>query len=366
MQTYEAIAETKMLCNANNNIISIQDSKPIIRPVQDSLIGAYLLTRYKSDYELEDGNELKLKMLFFDMTLVGSRYVKGKFIPLYNQEKMDDIQRVFKKFNVDKSIYGGHALISLIFPSDFFYEKKNEINPDEPIVKIYNGVLYSGTLDKSVVGSSNGSIIHVLHKEYCSETAVNFINNIQFIANNWLARRGFYVGLEDCMFGSSKIVDLINEKIDKCFENAKGIEETTQDPKIREARILDKLSEASNIGAYISKKAMSSDNNFLISVQSGAKGEIFNITQLVCALGQQYIEGDRIPCSLSNNTRTLPHYPTEQNDSIRERYKCVGFVCSSFMKGLDPDEAYLHAMGGRIGIIGTALKTAVTGILNVV
>ena len=41
-----------------------------------------------------------------------------------------------------------------------------------------------------------------------------------------------------------------------------------------------------------------------------------------------------------------------------------GFVESSFMKGLTPTEFFFHAMGGREGLIDTAVKTSETGYIQ--
>ena len=47
----------------------------------------------------------------------------------------------------------------------------------------------------------------------------------------------------------------------------------------------------------------------------------------------------------------LPHY-TKYDDSPEAR----GFVESSFIQGLTPEELYFHAMGGQV-LIDTAVKT---------
>ena len=41
-----------------------------------------------------------------------------------------------------------------------------------------------------------------------------------------------------------------------------------------------------------------------------------------------------------------------------------GFVENSYLAGLTPTEFYFHAMGGREGLIDTAVKTAETGYIQ--
>lgn len=69
------------------------------------------------------------------------------------------------------------------------------------------------------------------------------------------------------------------------------------------------------------------------------------------------MEGKRIPFGF--RYRTLPHF-------IKDDYgpESKGFVENSYLAGLTPSEMYFHAMGGREGLIDTAVKTAETGERN--
>jgi DNA-directed RNA polymerase II subunit RPB1 len=78
---------------------------------------------------------------------------------------------------------------------------------------------------------------------------------------------------------------------------------------------------------------------------------------MTACLGQQNVDGKRIPYGFEH--RTLPHY-TKYDDSPVAR----GFVESSYINGLSPQEVFFHAMGGRIGLIDTAVKTSTTGYIQ--
>lgn len=54
--------------------------------------------------------------------------------------------------------------------------------------------------------------------------------------------------------------------------------------------------------------------------------------------------------------RTLPHF-TKDDYGPESR----GFVENSYLRGLTPQEFFFHAMGGREGLIDTAVKTSSTG-----
>jgi DNA-directed RNA polymerase II subunit RPB1 len=217
------------------------------------------------------------------------------------------------------------------------------------MLKIFNGVLYEGVLNKAVLGSAHNSLIQVLNKEYGVEIACNFIDNIQFIINSWLAEYGFSVGLEDCMVTSKENVQSIKTNLTKCYIEAEGIEETTQNPGIREVRVTASLSKAKDIGMKIAKNAMRGDNNLLSTVGSGSKGSFFNIAQLTGLLGQQNLNGKRVKPTLNHGKRTLVHYPFTGMDKQTE-YESRGFIRHSFIHGLNPQEFFFHAMSGREGV----------------
>jgi DNA-directed RNA polymerase II subunit RPB1 len=92
-------------------------------------------------------------------------------------------------------------------------------------------------------------------------------------------------------------------------------------------------------------------------VSSGSKGGNINISQIMACVGQQNVDGKRIPFGFSR--RTLPHF---SKDDFGPDSK--GFVSSCYVQGLTPQEFYFHAMGGREGLIDTAVKTADTGYIQ--
>lgn len=92
-------------------------------------------------------------------------------------------------------------------------------------------------------------------------------------------------------------------------------------------------------------------------VTTGAKGSIVNQSQVTCALGQQALEGRRVP-RLSSG-RTLPSFaPYDVNP------RADGFVMDRFLTGIRPQEYYFHCMAGREGLVDTAVKTSRSGYLQ--
>ena len=364
-QSLESQAEMKYLSAAQCNMISPQSSKPNMAIVQDSLLGAYRMTRHKQ--KLSKDQFFKIAM-----TLPSAPWSITKNNVMTPNEILDRIQhirRVLKDKGKKVQCFNGHGLISLFLPLDFIYEKTNDANPEEPTVKIWRGVFYEGTFDKVIIGSSHNSIHHVLHKEYGSETASYFIDCIQFCTNQYLLVHGFTVGLGDCLIPQSTNEDGVskeNEIIDvvsKCYIEAEAIKQATTHPSIREIRINASLNKAKDIGLRIAKEALSKDNNFLSTVHSGSKGDFFNIAQITGLLGQQNLKGQRVPLFLNHGKRSLPHYPFGDLTPEME-YESRGFISSGFLRGLNPRQFYFHAMSGREGICDTAMGTATSGYMQ--
>ena len=82
-------------------------------------------------------------------------------------------------------------------------------------------------------------------------------------------------------------------------------------------------------------------------VLSGAKGNISNLAQIHCMVGQQYVLGK------------MPH-GLRDDDPARSR----GFCYSSYMAGLDPCEYMYHQMAGREGVVRTNVSTAKVGYIS--
>ena len=349
-QGCEARAELIHLCGAKHNIISPQ-SKPNILIVQDSLLACYLMTH-------PDCKKIT-KEEFFNIANVAIQPNGDKISPQVILDKIQHIRKVLKTKGKKINCFNGRGIFSLTLPNDFNYEFKNDANENEPIVKIYRGVMYEGVI-KNTNFSSHNSIIQLLYKEYGKDITATFIDNVQFLTNTWLSMTGFSVGIKDCIATKTSEIE---DAIEKCFIEAKGIEETTSHPGIREIRVNAALSKARDIGMRIAKNALTKNNSFLATVGSGSKGDFFNIAQITGVIGQQNLQGHRVPMHLNKGTRTLPHYPFK-NMTKEMEYESRGFIRHSFIHGLNPQEFYFHAMSGREGITDTAMGTRRSGYMQ--
>lgn len=124
-----------------------------------------------------------------------------------------------------------------------------------------------------------------------------------------------------------------------------------------ESKVNQELNRARDVAGASAQKSLSESNNVKQMVIAGSKGSFINISQMTACVGQQNVEGKRIPFGFKY--RTLPHF-TKDDHSPESR----GFVENSYLRGLTPQEFFFHAMGGREGLIDTAVKTAETGYIQ--
>ena len=246
-------------------------------------------------------------------------------------------------------------------------EKEEDKKTSNNIVEISNGKYLRGQIEKSVLGGGSKGLIHSVFNDFGSEAATKFIDDLQAIVTDYMKLSAYSVGINDLIADNEtnqKINTAITQKkmdvkglIDELhigtFENKTG----KSNEEEFETQVNIYLNKAAEEAGKIGRKSLDKDNRFVIMVNAGSKGSILNIAQMVSCLGQQNVDGKRIPYGYED--RTLPCYP-KYDDSPEAR----GFVESSFIQGLTPEELYFHAMGGRTGLIDTAVKTSTTGYIQ--
>jgi DNA-directed RNA polymerase beta' subunit len=345
-QSETARAELLLLASTEHNMIGAQSSNSTIVIVQDALLGSFLMTSNNDPIERD---------VFYQLTM------RCDFSHEWMDRKLETIRQTYAKHSAKHTakplpLYCGKTLFSLLLPEDLNYTSKNKAMADEPILRIERGVVYEGAVNKANLKGGHSSLICVLHKYYSNQVAMQFVNDVQFLANEYMLYYGFSIGIGDCVM--TRDAGNIDSIVAKCLLEAHEYSTTIKNERVREAKINLCLSKARDIGMRISKESLSKDNNFVKTVTAGSKGDYFNIAQVMGLLGQQNISGHRIEPQLNQGRRTLPHYPLHGST---EEYQSRGFIQNSFLKGLTPQEFWFHAMSGREGITDTAMKTAQSG-----
>jgi len=319
-------------------ILAPRDGKPIIEIVQDTLVGSYRLTK---DYtEIHDKTMANIQMV--------NSYFTGS---LPKPEK--------------KYCYSGKEAYSQILPPSLYINRKNK--KDEKVI-INNSVLESGNLDKNVFHGISTGLIPVIYHDYGPFEVRKFLDNTQRLICRWLLTSGFSVGISDLVTDKAtddnlknKIKDMQTKAYNKLDQIRRGTfinNSIFNNEDYIERELIGILNETtSEVGKIGFAQIEEKTNRMINMVKSGSKGKEINISQMIVCVGQQNVDGKRITYGFTD--RTLPHF-TKYDDGPEAR----GFVKNSFISGLKPHEVFFHAMGGREGLIDTAVKTSETGYIQ--
>ena len=348
-QDVEAESELRNLAAVPYQIISPANNSPIIGIFQDSMLGSNRFTRKNISFDAREAMNL----------LMGFQRV--------NEEKLNKILEEQKgkvsSFQILSQIM---PPLSLKYPTKLFKQGEDKSTSNN-ILEIKNGEYIRGQMEKGVLGGGSKSIIQRTTNDFSNMAASNFIDDLQNVVTEYMKSSAYSVGINDLIANEEtkhKIIKEISSKkedvknlIDQThlgiFENKTG--RTNQDEF--ETQVNNILNKATQEAGSIGLKSLSKENRFVIMVNAGSKGSDLNIAQMISALGQQNVDGKRIPYGFDH--RTLPHF-TKYDDSPIAR----GFVESSYINGLSPQELFFHAMGGRVGLIDTAVKTSTTGYIQ--
>ena len=347
-QDQESESELKNLAAVPYQIISPANNAAIIGIYQDSMLGSYRFTREQIDFTQKDAMNLLM---------------------MFNRINPNNLK---KKINERVSNF---EILSQIMPpltikvKNKQYENEENANSSTSnnVIEIINGKYIRGQMDKGILGSGTKGLIHRVCNDFGNMASSQFVDDLQNIITEYMKQSAFSVGISDLITDDKtdeKIVSIITEKktdvknlIDQVkigvFENNSG---KTNEEEF-ETKVNNILSKAQNDAGREALKSLSKDNRFVVMFNAGSKGSEINIQQMTACLGQQNVDGKRIPYGFEH--RTLPHY-TKYDDSAIAR----GFVESSYIDGLSPQELFFHAMGGRIGLIDTAVKTSTTGYIQ--
>jgi len=356
-QSYQTISELKNLALVSTQIVSPQEGKPIIGLVQDALLGASRLTLQDDKLRIYMPQDVDNN----DQILFNKKQMMNLMMWNKSFTSIDDITTAGYDDNLKGEYWTGRQIFSTVLPNI------NIINKDDKIT-IKNGILEEGYLIKKNLATSSGSLIHIIFNDLGKDSAANYLNDCQGITNTFLLQTGFSVGVSDLIIDKN-VVNEITNTIEQKKNNVNTILNNIQNGLLErkyhtslneefETLVTNELNTATDEVGSITTNALNKiDNRFVNMESAGSKGNIINICQMIACVGQCAVDGKRIPKHYKN--RTLPHF-CQFDNSAESR----GFVENSFYKGLKPHEFYFHAMGGREGIIDTAVKTSETGYIQ--
>lgn len=344
-QDPESESELKHLAAVPYQIISPGNNSSIIGIFQDSMLGSYQITRDNVRFSKRDAMNILMM------------YDNVNEMQLFQQDTITS-------FDILSQIL---PPLTIKYKTKSFKEGEDNAATSNKVLDIKNGKFIRGQIDKGVLGSGTKGLIQRICNDFGNRASADFIDNLQNIVTNYLKTAGFSVGISDLISNEQTnrdIIKVITSKktevknlIDQIqlglFDNTSG--KTNQEEF--ETKVNNILNQASSESGKIGLKNLSKNNRFVTMVNAGSKGSDLNISFMISCVGQQNVDGKRIPYGFEH--RTLPHY-TKFDDSPSAR----GFVESSYINGLSAQELFFHAMGGRVGLIDTAVKTSTTGYIQ--
>jgi DNA-directed RNA polymerase II subunit RPB1 len=340
----EAKAELMGLAEVSRQIISPANNASIIGIFQDSLLGANRFTRRGTKFDKRTAMNL----------MMGVRNIN---VNIFNDKKKE-----ISSFDLISQIL---PPLSAKFKNKSFGDNENKKTSNN-VIEIRNGKYLRGQMDKGTFSGSNG-LIQSIFNDFGFMKSADFIDEIQDIVTEYMKSSAYSVGISDLIANKKTnnaiikaiikkkhdVLKLINQTHIGIFENNTG--KTNREEF--ETRVNAILNKAQEEAGKIGRKSLSKNNRFVTMVNAGSKGNNINIAQMISCLGQQNVDGKRIPYGFED--RTLPHF-----DKFDDSPESRGFVENSFIQGLTPTELYFHAMGGRVGLIDTAVKTSQTGYIQ--
>ncbi|KNC87399.1 hypothetical protein SARC_00490 [Sphaeroforma arctica JP610] len=355
-QSVETRAEIDQLMMVPRCIVTPQANKPVMGIVQDTLTAARKFTKPDCFIEMDDVMNLLMYLQHWDGVVPQPAILKPK--PLWTGKQL---------FNY-LIVPGTNYINNKNQPTEEKNHKTNrDFSPTDSKVLVINGRLMSGLICKKTIGSSGGGLIHVMFMEHGPEKTRHFFDSIQHCINQWLMIEGHSMSISDMMADESTN-DMIRARIARAKEEVSDIILTAQMEQLEptpgnslretfENKVNQTLNKAREDTGQLTNENLSRFNNMKAMVDSGAKGSLINVSQVIACVGQQNVEGKRIPFGFQY--RSLPHF-------LKDDYgpESRGFVENSYLSGLTPAEFYFHAMGGREGLIDTAVKTAETGYIQ--
>lgn len=410
-------AEAYNIANANNQYIVPTRGDTVRGLIQDHIVSAVLLTMKDTFLNRDEYNQLLYVSGVFTETTASHSGKCSRKVSVVDREGF--MQLPLPAVWKPKPLWTGKQVITAVLnhltrgytpcivdnkvriPHQYFAsatqkyqergvkedksknQKDKQNAADETKFLIWKNELVLGVIDKAQFGKYG--LVHTVQELYGSNTAGLLLSALSRLFTAFLQIQGFTCGLDDLIVAPDcdanmkkelegedvgkkvhcKFVNLDNDKIDPeklQLETEKAIHSNGQVAiahldNLMQAELKDK-------GSMISKKWLPDgllkpfpSNCISLMTISGAKGSSVNFQQISFLLGQQELEGKRVPRMVSG--KTLPSFPPWDYTS-----RAGGYITDRFLTGLRPQEYYFHCMAGREGLVDTAVKTSRSGYLQ--
>ncbi|MCA1813784.1 MAG: DNA-directed RNA polymerase subunit A' [Halobacteriales archaeon] len=362
LQGEEARAEARILMRVQEHILSPRFGGPIIGAIHDEITGAFLLTFKDAAFE-------KSKALSI-LGKVGITAMRG------------EPARVEQRDGRKVEYWTGKQIFAQVLPEDLTLSfnpelregntcaecgKPTEACPYQGMTVIKDGVLVHGPIDEKAIGAFKGEILNKIIRRYGADAGRQFIDDVTKLCIGAITTRGFSTGIDDEDI-PQEARDQINQRLEDAMKKVEDLVRAYHEGMLEqmpgrsmeetlELQIMQELGRARDQAGQIAGRHLGLDNSAVIMAKSGARGSMLNLSQMAGSVGQQAVRGERIRRGYQQ--RTLPHFRRGDLGAYAK-----GFVKSSYKTGLNPTEYFFHSMGGREGLVDTAVRTSRSGYMQ--
>lgn len=382
-QNEVARAEALQIADTDHQYLVATSGKPLRGLIQDHISMGVWLTNRDSLFDREDYHQL----------------LYGCLRPENNHITADRIQTVIPAIMKPRSMWTGKQVITTVLKNiapethpGLTLLGKSQTTGDrwgngseEGVVIFQDGELLCGILDKAHLGPSGGGFIHSIYEAYGHIIAGKLLGILGRLLTKLLHMRAFSCGMDDLLLTeagnvkrrkklqeaekiglevAAKYVTLDPQSLAVKKELSARLEDVLRDDEkqagldsVFNARTATLSSEITVTCLPVGLEKLFPKNQMQVMTGTGAKGTAVNANLISCNLGQQVLEGRRVPVMVSG--KTLPSFKP-----FETKVRAGGYITDRFLTGIRPQEYFFHAMAGREGLIDTAIKTASSGYLQ--
>jgi DNA-directed RNA polymerase subunit A' len=357
LQNEEARAEARTLMRVQEQMLSPRFGENILGAIQDHVTATYLLTNQNPQFNETQALDLLRATRIDELPDPDGVRASNASAGSSGADASDGEED-------GEAYWTGRTIFSELLPDGLNLEFMSSAGDD---VVIENGQLLEGTIDEDAVGAFGGEVVDTIAKQYSRTRGRIFINEVSSVAIRTIMHFGFSISIDDesippeAQAQVDEAIEEANERVEELIEayeqgDLESLPGRTIDETL-EMKIMQTLGQARDSAGDIAENHFANDNPAVVMAESGARGSMLNLTQMAGCVGQQAVRGERINRGYEN--RTLSHF--EEGDLSAE---ARGFVEHSYREGLGPKEFFFHAMGGREGLVDTAVRTSKSGYLQ--
>lgn len=392
-QNEVAKAEAMMIANTDNQYLVPTSGNPLRGLIQDHVVAGVHMCNKSTFFSREQYYQIIYGALRTEDNYTGGGTIKTLPPAIWKPKPLWSGKQIISTvmLNITPAHASGLNLNSKNKIANELWRRDDsvDVNLSEEKVVFLDGHLVRGVLDKSQYGASAYGLVHSVYEVYGSEPAGRLLGVLSRLFTKYLQHIAFTCRMDDLILtGEGEAIrkrilfDASNKGAEAAIKYV-GLPEgsdirnpdTQRNLNIRLEEILrdddmmagldavmqsafnKTTSEINNVVVPKHLVKPFPDNNMQTMTISGAKGSKVNATQISTLLGQQALEGRRVPTMVSG--KTLPSFKAFETAA-----RAGGYVANRFLTGIRPQEYYFHCMAGREGLIDTAVKTSRSGYLQ--